>query len=282
MQHIHGMPRTALVPIRWLAAAPLAVALATASPAHAEGKLEARYAITAAGINVGQVDWTVDIGSRSYKSSASGRASGILSALLNGEGAISASGAIRDGQLAPEIYRASVTRDNDKSETRMVFDGGDVKSVEPAAEKFEAPDRLPIKAVHRQGVVDPASAMLIAVPGASTAITRDACQRTLPIFDGRRRYDITLAFKRTDRVKAARGYAGPVAVCSVAFKPQAGHRASSKVVTYLAGGHEIELWLAPLTDARLFAPFRASIASMFGSLVVEATQFDVMTRTAAR
>ena len=56
---------------------------------------------------------------------------------------------------------------------------------------------------------------------AGTCDARDA--RTLrsarlPVFDGRRRYDLKLTFKRMDQVKADKGYAGPVAVCAVSFQ----------------------------------------------------------------
>ena len=72
-----------------------------------------------------------------------------------------------------------------------------------------------------------------------------------------------------------------MAVCSVAFKPQAGHHAFSKLVKYLTAGHDIEMWFAPVSGARVLAPIRASVASMFGNLVIEAKQFDVATQTAA-
>ena len=280
MQYSARTSRLTPVSSRLLAAVLLVAAVSASAPARSEGKLEARYGVTVAGIKVGTLEWAVDIGTQSYTSAASGRASGVISAVVSGEGVVSARGAIKDGQLSPETFSSSIVHDDDKSETKMLLDGGDVKSIEAATEKTAA-DRLPITAAHQHGIVDPASALLIPMPGAFAAVTKDACKRTLPIFDGRRRYDLKLAFKRMDHVKAAKGYAGPVAVCSVAFKPQAGHRASSKLVKYLAGGHDIELWLAPVVGAHLLAPFRASIASMFGSLVIEATQFDVATQTAA-
>ena len=37
------------------------------------------------------------------------------------------------------------------------------------------------------------------------------------------RYDLQLAFKRMDKVKAEKGYQGPVVVCAVYFTPIAGY-----------------------------------------------------------
>ena len=264
-----------------LAVALLVAAVLAASPAAAEGKLEAHYGVTVAGINIGKVDWSVDIGSNSYTSAASGRASGLLSAVISGEGVVSVRGSVKDGRLSPETFSSSIVRDDDKSETKMVLEHGDVKAIETKADETPS-DRLPLTAAHKHGIVDPASALLIPTPGAVAAVTSDACKRTLPIFDGRRRYDVALTFKRMDRVKTEKGYTGPVAVCSVAFKPQAGHHASSKLVKYLTGGHDIEMWFAPVSGTHVLAPIRASVASMFGSLVIEAREFDVATQTAAK
>ena len=68
------------------------------------------------------------------------------------------------------------------------------------------------------------------------------------------RYDLKLAFKRMDKVTAEKGYAGPVAVCSVSYEPIAGH-ASIPLVKYLSEGREMEMALAPIAGTRLLAPF---------------------------
>jgi hypothetical protein len=44
-----------------------------------------------------------------------------------------------------------------------------------------------------------------------------------PVFDGRRRYDVTAGFSRNANIKMDNGlYAGPVQVCKLAYKPIAG------------------------------------------------------------
>jgi hypothetical protein len=261
---------------RLTAAAGLAAAIA--APAHAQGKLEAHYSVSMTGIAIGKADWTLEFGRDRYSAALSGRASGMLSVLVNGEGKVAADGAIRDGRPMPATFSSRIIREGDDAETRMKIDGGEVTELVAETAKPVA-DRVPVTEAHRKGIVDPVSALL--VPIASDALTREACERTLPVFDGRRRYDLKLTFKRMDKVKAAKGYAGPVAVCAVSFVPQAGHRASSALIKFLSEGREIELWLAPVAGARLLVPFRASVSSLFGSLVVEATQFDIATQTAA-
>jgi hypothetical protein len=70
--------------------------------ARAQGRLEAQFGITMTGVPIGHIAWHVDIGNNSYETSANGKASGVLSVLINGEGSVATSGRIVDGQLTME------------------------------------------------------------------------------------------------------------------------------------------------------------------------------------
>jgi hypothetical protein len=105
-------------------------------------------------------------------------------------------------------------------------------------------------------------------------LSQAACQHTLPIFDGRHRYDLKLAFKRMDKMSADKGYAGPVIVCALGYQPIAGHRASNPLVKYLSDGRDMEIVLAPIAGTRALAPFRLSVVSMLANLVIQANRFE--------
>jgi hypothetical protein len=241
---------------------------ALAGAAQAQTKFEARYGISFAGIPIGKGEWNAEFRPDAYTMTASGSASGLITALISGEGEIGARGVVRDGKLSPAGFTALLKRDDEKSETRMTLDNGQVREIVPASEPADK-DRVPVTEAHRSGISDPLSAMMI--PGTLDA---QACQRTLPIFDGRRRFDLKLSFKRMDKVKADKGYAGPVVVCATMFQPIAGHRTNSALAKYLTEGREIEIWFAPVAGTQSLAPFRLSIASMIGNMVIAASRFD--------
>lgn len=240
---------------------------------RAQGKLEAGYTISMARIPVGKGTWTVDIGAEQYITSANGNASGILSVLVTGEGLISVRGLLKDGRLVPTSFASRLVQEDEIAELRMTLDGGNVTEV--VAQMLPSDrDRLPVNETHRQGVLDPLTALLIPVSGNGNVLSAEACQHTLPIFDGRRRYNLALAFKRMDKAKADKGYQGAVVVCSMAFQPVAGHRAGSLLVKYLAQGREMEIWLAPIAGTRVLAPFRLSVENLIGDLVMQASRFE--------
>ena len=67
-------------PIRSLLLAACVLVLAAAAPmaAHAQGKLEAQYTVTLAGIPIGKGNWVIDINDTHYKAAASGITTGLM------------------------------------------------------------------------------------------------------------------------------------------------------------------------------------------------------------
>src|SRR5882724_8482888 len=110
-------------------------------------------------------------------------------------------------------------------------------------------------------------------PSKIDMLTPDVCRRTLPNFDGRGRFDLILSFKRMGRVSAQKGYAGPVVVCGVHYRPIAGHRANRSAIRYLTEARDIEVWYAPVAGTRILAPYRISVPTVLGEATLEANTF---------
>jgi hypothetical protein len=234
--------------------------------------LDASYTISFAHIRVGDITATVEFGDNDYAISARGRAGGIMKLLLDGEGSFSTRGTIKDGHPVPTTFTSKIVSGAETSDVTMVLDESTVKelAVTPPPSK----DLVPVTDANRQHIVDPLSAMLFSIATEGEILSREACRRTLPVFDGRERYDLKLEFKRMDKLTAEKGYAGPVVVCSVGYEPIAGHRASSPLVKYLSEGREMEIALAPVAGTRLLGPFRVSVMSTLANLVIEANRFE--------
>ena len=236
-------------------AAGSALALITATAgdrAHGEGNLDASYMISFARIPVGEITATAVFGQSEYAMSARARAGGVLKALLvDGEASFSTQGTIKDGHPVSTTFTSKIVSNTETSDVTMVLDEGNVKEL--AAAPPPSSDRVPVANYNRQGIVDPLTALLFSAAAAGEGLSQEACRRTLPIFDGHQRYDLKLAFKRMDEMKAEKGYAGPVVVCSVNYEPIAGHRANMPLVKYLSEGREMEIALAPIAGTRLFS-----------------------------
>jgi hypothetical protein len=242
-------------------------------PAFAQGKLQARYSVTLAGVPIGRGNWMVDIGEDQFSATANGATAGLLRVFASGEGRSAVRGTVAAEQLVPAIYTSSIQSGQEDYEVRLMFSGGTVTDFAAQPPNTPTPDRIPLREVHRQGVSDPITASLAWVPGNGDTVAPQACERTVSVFEGHMRYDLQLAFKRTEPVKSQIGYEGPVAVCSVHFTPIAGHIADRHAITYLTELRDMELSLAPIAGTRVLAPYRFSVPTPLGTGMLYADQF---------
>jgi hypothetical protein len=243
------------------------------APALAQGKLEARYTVSLAGIPLGNGTWVIDIGAEQYTAVATGRTTGLVKLISDGSGSGGSRGTIQGASLMPTSYVSSSVSDKRADEVRMTLKGGVVKEAIAVPAVEPSPDRVPVTEAHRKGVTDPMSAFLMPVAGNGEMVTPDACKRKLAVFDGRQRADIDLVYKRMDHVKADKGYQGPVVVCTALYRPIAGHRPERPAVKYLVEQRDMEMWLAPIAGTRVLVPFRFSVPTPFGLGVLQATYF---------
>jgi uncharacterized protein DUF3108 len=240
---------------------------------YAQGRLEARYSATLAGVPIGNGSWTIDITDTQYTAVVNGTTSGLLRAFTGGQGNATARGTLNGGQLPSSIYVATIGGRKKIDSIRITINNGNVRDFKVDPPLDNDPERVPITEASQRGVLDPMTASLVRMPGQGDLLAPEACQRTLEIFDGRLRYDMQFAFKRMDKVKARKGYAGPVVVCAAYFTPVAGFVPSRAAIKYLSKQREMEVWLAPIAGTRVLVPYRAQGPTPIGQAALEASEF---------
>lgn len=243
---------------------------ACAPPARAQGKFQAQYAVSLAGVTIGTGSWMAEIGEDTYTTEAKGRVAGILRVFGDAKGSAAARGIIKDGRLVPTSYAGHLISDEGDEGVRISFSDGVVTELTAEPPSPPDPDSVPVTAADRHGVIDPISAGLVPVIGTGDVVSAAACERTLPVFDGRQRFDVALAFKRMDKVRPEKGYQGPAVVCAVRYEPRAGYRPNRVAVKFLIATHDVEMWLVPIAGTRLLVPARISIPTLVGIAVVAA------------
>lgn len=267
--------RVAMFAVR-LAAVLLPLLLDTGSnPAAAQAKLDATYSATLLGLPIGHISWTVELRNNRFTSAASGAISGLLRILVDGHGNVAAHGTLSKGEPVASNFALTLVAGKWSDKVRILFHGDKAQEFVASAPK-PAANQLPITDANRTGVVDPMTALFIHIPGAGKTAVPEACERTIPVFDGHTRYNLRLSFKRVDHVDAQSGYRGPVVVCAVKFFPVAGYDPKHFLITYLAAQHDIEIWLAPIPGSRLLVPYRMSMPTPMGLGVLQATKFEAL------
>jgi hypothetical protein len=254
----------------WLASQPLC------THAVAQTKLNARYSISLLGLTVGQGTWDVEINGDEYSEKAHGRISGMATTLINGEASASTLGTLAKDRALPALFEADVKTDVEIDKIRMELDAAGVTDlvVDPPFLPAKR-ERVPVKDADRKGVVDPLSAGLVIVAGSDDLFKPQSCQGRIPVFDGRRRFDVDLNFMRVDTVKAEGGYQGPGIVCSARLVPIAGHRVGGASLELLVKLNAVEVTLVPLAGTRILVPFKASIPTVVGTIAIAADRFTL-------
>src|ERR1700730_3665551 len=132
--------------------------LLTPQAASAQGRLDAQYEATLAGIPVGRGAWTIDIADDQFSAAASGGTLGLLKAFAGGSGTGSAQGRVVNGALVATNYSASTTTSKKTEAIHMVLANGNVKEYGIDPERPVDPGRLPVTEAHRRHVFEPLSA----------------------------------------------------------------------------------------------------------------------------
>jgi hypothetical protein len=255
-----------------------AIALAgpgmASDPAQAQGRLEAKYEASLAGVPVGEGSWTVEIGDDHYATSANGGSGGLLNMFGRSSGNAASQGRLSGGALSPLTYTITTTSSRKSETIRMALAAGAVKEV--SIEPVPGPDatRIAITEGHRRGVVDPMSGTLLRVPGVGEPVAPEACRSATAVFDGRMRYDLKLEFKRMETVRSEGGYRGPAVVCAIYFEPIAGYIPDRVTIRYLAAQRNMEVWFAPILGTRFLAPYRVTVPTPLGTAMLQARQFN--------
>ena len=251
--------------------------LAPTDPAEAAPRgtrLGASYDISFSGLTFAKGDLSVDIKGNAYEARMGMRTSGLVGVFVASKSNAESTGRLRGSHVVPSRYSMMAKESKISSRVAIHMGHGNVQDFAVSPQLKKRPDRIPVTKRHRYNVVDPLSAAIMPLARKGDSLSPAACNRRLPIFDGWQRYDVQLSYRRTENV-SGRGYDGPVVVCGARWIPVAGHRPGKKSVKYMADNKHIEIWLAPVADEPLLVPYRISLRTMSGDIVVEARKMTL-------
>jgi hypothetical protein len=226
--------------------------------------LKVSYDITLAGLPLGKADLSSSFSGSKYEMEGRAKLTGLAMILTGGKGEASASGTLADAAppRSSSFAVVSKTSDNQRS-VRMGLKSGRVAKVEIDPPLEPRPDRVPVKAADKRGVVDPMSALLMPAVASKNLTDPANCDRTIPVFDGASRMNVVLSYGETKNVEVP-GYSGPVLVCNARYVPISGHRSERPATKFMQENKDIAVWLAPVEGPRLLFPLKVSVRTMIG------------------
>ncbi len=239
--------------------------------------VRAIYNIHWLGTHIGEFKINSTITNRRYTLSATADIS-VFFGTVDWHGVTASNGMMTANGPVPQSYSFRYHTDERREAIEIRFQQKMVQDIIINPPSYPAGRSVPITAAHLQNVVDPLSALvLLSQARLSRRSGEGACNKRIPIFDGKVRYDLVLSpsAKGVRHIEPAGRLRGPAYVCRVNYVPIAGHRPGKN--DYATGNTGIEIWLVPVPDAGLLVPYYVHVPTPAGTASLVAARFDVET-----
>lgn len=239
-------------------------------------RVDATYKIAFNGIEVGKFQFRADVAGTEYRTSGDARLSALFGA-FKWQGVTRSSGTLKGLAASPAGYNFDFNGAGKSGSIKMGFKAGSVASISILPPKPPQPGTVPVRDQHLKDVLDPLSAVM----ALSRSGAANPCDRRIPIFDGKQRFDLVFSFARQQRIAETRpsGQPGVAFVCKVRYVPIAGYRLTDET-RHMASTDGIEVSLRPVPSADLYVPYQITIPTFAGSATLTSERVDISTRTA--
>ncbi|MDZ4381959.1 MAG: DUF3108 domain-containing protein [Parvibaculum sp.] len=230
--------------------------------ATAEGVL-ADYTVYIGGLIVAEGSMKASLEGESYRLQNRLGSAGLPKKFWDARWTMTSEGRVDGDKLRPSSF-AFTSTENDETKKRLLTynDAGmPALSFDPPLSPEERESTLPFE---RKGTLDPVSTFLVPV-----ANDGNPCNRKLPVFDGKRRYDLDLTFDRIDTITTRNnGYSGEAVRCKVRITPRAGME-KAKLTKTMQQRDDTRIWLAPVDSGKFYFPVRVQMRTPIGGAVLD-------------
>lgn len=251
----------------WPAAAiPLPLPNPRTAPISAADRVEANFTIYVGGFLFAQGNLVATIAGSNYRLKTILSTAGLPRAFYEAEFKLASEGHLEDARVRPAVYNSDSW---DKSSARKVtlsYNGDGMPSLK-ATPPYKPRDLNDVMPYQQVGTQDPVSAALVPVIGGG-----NPCERSIPVFDGRRRYDLKLSYAGEVKM-TPRGLEAPVTTiaCNIRYVPVAPIE-RKKFTEMLRQNDSMKVWLAPFDGGRVYMPVRFQLRTPLGGAVLELTR----------
>lgn len=211
----------------------------------------------------------VDDGS-AYSLSLDANVSGVASLIASGIAKVDSSGAVTTDGLRSNSFDLMTRSGGDEVNIRVQYQKAAVTAFVIDPPITNNIDRIPIERRQLNGVNDFLASFI-----RKGELGPGLCDYKAKIFTGVERFDLSFHYARDDVATSQRtGYQGPVILCSVKYKPIAGHYTTSEITNSLAQDDRILVWFAPLGESGYAIPYRVLLTTSMGDLSMVLTSLQ--------
>jgi hypothetical protein len=246
------------------------------TPSQPGSTFQMAMTLYAGGVTLGKVDMNTTIRGDQYHTVSNLQTGGVVNAFWQSEIQATSQGTMAPKTLHPGQYDSFATNRGDKKqEVSLTFDGG--APVRLYADPPYSTTGYEVTPAQQKGTSDPLSAVTYLVSGFAGG-AGNACGITLPIFDGRRRYDIEVTKIKDTTVSMDNGlYKGNAELCQIKYVQIAGFK--QKIIKEGASFPVINAWVATFPSSisghSYTVPLRVWADTSYGVIAAVATSLKI-------
>jgi Protein of unknown function (DUF3108) len=239
--------------------------------------LAATYRVEFGAFNLGDFHLTATLAEPKYELKAKGKFSFISGMIYRASGRTETTGKFSKNGAEPSQFEVIYKGGSKKEERRFNFVNGAVDQISVVPPKKPRPRNVPLAPDQLKNVLDPLTAAFLSVRAKGSSSHLEICKRTVPVFDGRQRFDIVLTPKRSEPMpeSAPAGVSGPLSVCRVKFVPIGGYRPDHPGIKFMTQTEDIEVWLVFVPGTDLYIPYRIFLPTAWANGVATLSELEL-------
>lgn len=236
---------------------------ATVTPAS----VDAGYRVTLNGFDLGTFSFQSNVGASHYTLHTNVELSALLG-VFRWKGVTQVSGSINAKRPSPHSFRFDYESTVRDGSVIMGFDANNVDHVTVLPVVQEPADMVPLERAHLANVLDPLSAILVL----THSDAKSPCGRTVGIFDGKQRFNISL--RQVRKVSLPGAGNETAVVCRVKYEPLSGYRANAET-RQLSQTNAIEITFRMVPAANLMVPQSVSVPTGAGTARIDLERINI-------
>jgi uncharacterized protein DUF3108 len=246
---------------------------------RAQTKVDVEYVVYLGGFHLSTLSFSSILNGQTYQIRSHIRTDGFVDKFVRTNANIGSIGSFAEHRVIPQLYNSDITDRNQRQLVSIAYETGGPTEV-LSFPKYNL-KKHPVSSLEKKETVDPVSAIMQIALGASEA-RKNPCGGIVPVFDGRRRFNLNLEYVGTEDISTGKGeaYVGKALKCWVGFKRIAGYKPRKKKRTDRTDGRsewpDVYMWLAPLEGSTtLYIPVRFQAHTSLGAVILRATKLKV-------
>jgi hypothetical protein len=250
----------------------LTISLVAGAAIAGETKHTMKLTMALAGIPVGKLAIAMQLDEEKYSMSGSARTYGVSRLFSRAKGFSKSSGKFKNGHIVALSHDVEYRSGKKRGSVHILFDKGRVSNTKSVPAVHYKKGTVAVTVAHLKSVLDPMSISIVAVKKKDIGNGNAICNRTVPVYDGKNRFDLQMKFKGRRKI-VTRGFKGIAYVCAARYLPVAGHRPHKKHIQQLQSNKSIEITMARIGKTAVYGIIQFSARTPYGRIIGKPSYF---------